>query len=75
MLLAARVRLDEINERFKLNLQSEEADTVGGFVLEELGAIPRVGDTVRAPGALLQVVEMANWRIKTLRLQLQPAEE
>lgn len=72
VLLRARVRLDEINERFKLNLQSEEADTIGGFILQELGAIPRVGDTVDVPGASIKVEEMTGRRIKTIRLFLQP---
>src|SRR5439155_18019494 len=35
ILLQARVRLDEINERFHLNLQSEDADTIGGYILQE----------------------------------------
>jgi magnesium and cobalt exporter, CNNM family len=72
ILLRARVRLDEINERFGLNLKSEEADTIGGFVLQELGAIPHVGDVVEVPGAKIQVREMANKKIKTLRLEPQP---
>lgn len=72
VVLRARVRLDEINERFHLNLNSEEADTIGGFVLQELGKIPRVGDVLEVPGASIRVEEMSRWKIKTLRLALQP---
>jgi CBS domain containing-hemolysin-like protein len=72
LLLDASVRLDEINERFRLNLQSEEADTIGGYVLQELGTIPRVGDKVEADGCSIQVEEMSRQRIKRLRLYLQP---
>lgn len=72
VLLQARVRLDEINERFHLNLESEDADTIGGFVLQKLGSIPHVGDTVEAPGALIKVEEMSKWKIKSVRLTLQP---
>ena len=43
VLLRARVRLDEINERFGLELKSEDADTIGGFVLQQLGSIPQRG--------------------------------
>ncbi len=71
-LLQARVRLDEINEKFHLNLVSEEADTIGGFVLQKLGAIPHVGDKIEVPGALIRVEEMSKWRIKSIRLTLQP---
>jgi CBS domain containing-hemolysin-like protein len=72
ILMRARVRLDEINERFKLNLHSEEADTIGGFILQELGAIPQVGDAIDVPGASIKVEEMTGQRIKTVRLFLQP---
>jgi CBS domain containing-hemolysin-like protein len=72
VLMNAIVRLDEINDRFKLNLQSEEADTIGGFVLQELGTIPHVGDVVDVPGASIKVEEMSGWKIRRLRLHLQP---
>jgi CBS domain containing-hemolysin-like protein len=72
VLLPARVRLDEINEKFHLKLQSDEADTIGGFVIQELGSIPRVGDVIEVPGARIKVEEMSRWKIKTVRLYLQP---
>jgi CBS domain containing-hemolysin-like protein len=72
MVLRAKVRLDEINERFHLNLHSEGADTIGGYVLELLGAIPHVGDVVEAQGAVIKVEEMTRWKIKTVRIILQP---
>ena len=70
--MRARVRLDEINERFMLDLKSEDADTIGGYVLQQLGSIPQVGDVLETPGAVIQVHEMGNQKIKTLRLVLQP---
>lgn len=72
ILLQARVRLDEINERFHLKLQSEGADTLGGYVLQAVGAIPKVGEEVEVPGAVIRVEDMSNWKINTLRLFLQP---
>lgn len=72
VVLRAKVRLDEINERFHLNLNSEDADTIGGYVIKELGKIPHVGDMIEVPGASIRVEEMSRWKIKTLRLTLQP---
>ncbi len=71
-LLQSRVRLDEINEKFHLKLLSEEADTVGGYVLQKLGSIPHVGDVIEVPGAVIKVEEMSKWKIKSIRLILQP---
>jgi len=72
ILMRARVRLDEINERFKLKIQPGEADTIGGYILQELGTIPRVGDVLEVPGATIKVEEMAHRRIKTVRLRIHP---
>ena len=72
VLLRARVRLDEINERFGMELKTEDADTIGGYVLQQLGSIPHVGDVVDVPGGVIQVEEMLKQKIKTLRLILQP---
>lgn len=72
VLLRARVRLDEINERFHLGLESEDADTIGGYVLQRLGSIPHVGDVVEVQRARIKVEEMSRWKIKTVRLLLQP---
>ncbi len=77
IVVRARVRLDEINERFHLKLESEGVDTIGGFVLHKLGAIPHVGDVMEVPGATIKVEEMSRQRIKTLRIYLrqpQPVE-
>ena len=71
-LLRARVRVDEINERFGLELKADQADTIGGYVLQELGEIPHEGDVVEVPGAVIHVEEMGNKKIKFLRLTLQP---
>jgi CBS domain containing-hemolysin-like protein len=70
-ILQARVRLDEINEKFHLHLESE-ADTIGGYVLQKLGSIPHVGDKIEVPGAVIKVEEMSKWKIKSVRLVLQP---
>jgi CBS domain containing-hemolysin-like protein len=42
-----RVGIDELNEMFEAQIQKEDFDSVGGFIVNELGRMPSVGDTVR----------------------------
>ena len=44
-----------INRQFLLTLPQDEADTIGGLVLEELERSPSVGDTVHSGGVTLTV--------------------
>ncbi|MCK4914222.1 MAG: HlyC/CorC family transporter [Planctomycetes bacterium] len=42
----ARTHIDDLNDRFELNLpEDEDYDTVGGFVFSHLGCIPKTGET------------------------------
>ncbi len=49
------VSLNELNETLGASFESDEVDTVGGFVLSRLGRAPEVGDSVEADGFRLRV--------------------
>ncbi len=54
----ALLRLDEVSERFGMNLEHDEVDTVGGLVLTLLGKSPTLNDTVEFKGVLFTVTEV-----------------
>jgi CBS domain containing-hemolysin-like protein len=67
--------LEEVNDELGTDLESEEADTIGGYVLSELGRIPKPGDKVSAPGVELMVREMRRQRVHRVAAHvLTPAE-
>jgi len=63
-----RVTLDDLNEVFNLEMESEDVDTVGGFVYHQLGRMPAPGDEVRADGLTMRVLTVAGRRIKKVRV-------
>jgi putative hemolysin len=68
--VAGAVPVDEINERLHLELpEDEEYDSVGGFVLHELGRVPAAGESVEADGARLVVDKMQGNRIERVRIE------
>jgi CBS domain containing-hemolysin-like protein len=71
--LRGRVLIDEVNERYRLGLNVEDADTMAGLVLSKLGRPAEVGDEVEANGARLSVEAIDRLRITSLLLHL-PAE-
>jgi len=63
----ARVSLDDLNELLDLDVESEDFDTVGGFVYHLLGRMPAPGDEVCENGLTLRVLTVAGRRIKKVR--------
>jgi CBS domain containing-hemolysin-like protein len=64
----ASLRPDELLERSGVVVpENPDYETVAGFVMSQLPALPRVGDEVVSPGGTLRVVRMDGRRIDRLR--------
>src|SRR5437660_1715422 len=68
VVLDGRVSVDDVNELLKLQIEAEDFDTIGGYVLNQLGAAPRVGDTLPIGQASLRVEAVRGTRIKKVRI-------
>ncbi|HET7321434.1 MAG TPA: hemolysin family protein, partial [Longimicrobiaceae bacterium] len=75
VILAGRVLVPDLNERFHLELPEEEYTTVAGFVMGRLGRVAEEGDEVDFPGGQLKVLSMAGRRVELLELTLEEMEE
>lgn len=56
-------RLVDINEQLGINLQSEMAETIGGYISESLGHIPLEGESIQKDGYIFIVSKMDERRI------------
>ncbi len=63
-----RAALDEVNDAFDTEIDSEEFDTVGGMVFHHVGQVPLVGDEVRVDGLHFTVERMEGTRIAKVRV-------
>lgn len=64
----------DVNDRFGLELDDQEYDTLGGLVWGELGRLPQVGDTLTVDSYRLSVEAMDGRRVAAVRLSRKPAE-
>jgi len=71
VVLDGRVSVDDVNELLKLNIAGDNYDTIGGYVLNQLGATPKVGATLRLGNAELRVEAVQGTRIKKVRIKSQ----
>lgn len=62
--------LDELDQHFELEFESDEADTVAGFVMAKLGHVAQEGESVVVDGVTFTVEEMDGLAIQTLLMEL-----
>ena len=68
-LVDARFPMDELSEHLELDVpESEEYDSVGGYVVTQLGRIPESGETFDGAGVHWTVDEVNGTRLIRLRL-------
>jgi putative hemolysin len=72
-LVDARIPVDDFNATFNSAITGEGFDTLGGFLLSQLGKIPVPGDLVDVDGLKMEVVSTIGRRIKKVRVLLVPS--
>lgn len=74
LLIDAKLHLDDASELLGITLESEEFDTLGGYVFGQLGHQPTEGETVRVDSWELRVHAIEGHRIRLIHA-MRVAEE
>jgi len=67
-LMSARLDLEEASEALGVTLESEEALSLGGLVIENLGHLPKKGEKIEIRGLIIEVVDATPQRVKLLKV-------
>ncbi|TVQ32087.1 MAG: HlyC/CorC family transporter [Phycisphaeraceae bacterium] len=76
----ARAYIDDVNDRIEEELgvelpEGEEYDTVGGFVMTELGHMPVAGESFARNGFVVRVLEAEPTRVAKVRVEFRESSE
>ncbi len=66
----ARLNLIELNERLGTELDAENIDTIGGFVVDHLGRVPERGTQFTYRGIRFTIFEADERRVRRIHLQM-----
>ena len=66
---SGRVHLDELNETFGIDLPEGDADSLGGFLYESIGRVPRVGEVFATRGLEFRVESVVRQRIDKVHIK------
>ncbi|NQX97072.1 MAG: HlyC/CorC family transporter [Flavobacteriales bacterium] len=73
---SARIEIDYINEKYKLNLSESEAyETLGGYIINVYESIPEKGDIITFDNVVFTINEVAGNKIETITLKQIKEEE
>jgi len=64
-----KINLDDVNELLDTDLESDAADSLGGFIYDQIGRVPTGGEMVEVDGWMLMVEQVSRRRIRKVRAQ------
>ncbi len=70
---SGRAEIENINEEFGLDIkESEEYHTLGGYILDELGELPKQDDSFEINDLKFTIIKMATTRIELVKVEKLP---
>lgn len=76
MIIDAGISVRDLKEDYGIDIEeSEEYETLGGFILTSLQRIPIVGDTVSINDKVFRVIEMVGQRISKIKYENKPISD
>ncbi|MEA3489066.1 MAG: hemolysin family protein [Candidatus Omnitrophota bacterium] len=67
--IKGQTHVDEVNEVTGMKIETDEVDTIGGYVILRIGKIPQAGDTIEADNFLITVKDVSKNRITFLTIE------
>ena len=57
-LIDGSTNLTDVNDTLKIDLESEEYDSIGGYIIEKLDRLPRSGETIQLDNGIKMITEL-----------------
>ncbi|MDP4116214.1 MAG: hemolysin family protein [Bacteroidota bacterium] len=74
-LISGKVEIDFINEKFKLDIQTGDYETISGFIIYRIGRIPKQGEKIKLDHYNILIVRASQMKIELVKIErIQDAE-
>jgi CBS domain containing-hemolysin-like protein len=67
-LISGKVELDYINEKYELNIEQGDYETIAGYIITRLGRIPAQGETIEIDNYTILIARAASQKIELVKL-------
>jgi len=68
----ARLPVEDLEERFDMEIERDQFDTVGGLAIHLFGGIPATGSVISGAGLVIEVLDADPRRVKQVRICCAP---
>ncbi|MEL6539733.1 MAG: transporter associated domain-containing protein [Bacteroidota bacterium] len=69
-LLSARCGIDNLNDKYNLELPRGDYDTLSGFITSATGRIPKVSEIIKIPPFTFTIVSIEDTHIDTVKMEM-----
>ncbi len=73
--LDARILIEKVNELFKIDIEDDEVDTLGGWIYSQLNETPKAGRKVTYKDIVFEITEVEHLRINRIVAYALPRTE
>lgn len=63
------IHINDFNDYFDTDLEQIKNDSIGGFLIDKLGRIPKLGDSVEEDGIKISVVQINRYKLEMLKVE------
>jgi CBS domain containing-hemolysin-like protein len=75
LLVSAKYSLFDLGERFGIDIEDDDVDSVGGLLNKQLGRLPTKGDSVVASGLRLTAERFEGRPKRLMRVLVEPSQD
>ena len=69
--LSCRLEVAYLNERYNLGLkESDEYDTLAGYIIAKYGSIPTVGTSIESEGKEIKILKSTSSRVELAKVRI-----
>ena len=61
--------IKKVNQKLRINLPNKDFKTVGGFIIDLMGKVPRVGEEVKYKNLRIKIVEIEKGRVRKIKIK------
>ncbi len=71
-IISGKIEIDHLNEKYNLNIEQGDYETLAGYILTKLGRIPEQGETLKIDNFTILIARSSKQKVDIIKLIVNP---